>query len=213
MPTKCFGCGEDCACDTAFVYRNLDGRSVFTGIVRKPTPGGEAGLFKLHDPFGDANDNCVKLDPQSFMIDMSVYDNCSFASAPFRTDDLVKMRLCECTDPETCRRKWLPSEYDEDFPFGIDDEGRWRVNVRLGDRVMLVTNVPHPKYGGPIQERFWAEVLAVHTLGLNELEPLLTVVPIVDKWRFIKAKRWSPKVSLVCAVSCVAAVEHGENWA
>ena len=82
------------------------------------------------------------------------------------------MRLCDCPDPETCRRGFLPhgEGFDDAFPFSTDDNGGWHVRVRPGDTVKLVTDVPHPTArdgGRPImvRERFWATVLAVHTLG------------------------------------------------
>ena len=50
---KCHRCENDCQCeDGAFIYRDFNGRSVFTGVVRKTKPDGSQGLFKLHDPFG-----------------------------------------------------------------------------------------------------------------------------------------------------------------
>lgn len=215
---RCLKCGKGCE-GGAFIYRDVDGRSVFTGIVRKTKPDGSFAYLKLHDAYGDADGPAVELDPNAFMVDMTQYDHCSWPPAPNRTDSLVRMDRCDCPDPEACRRGFLPygEGFDEAFPFSTDENGRWHVRVRPGDSVKLVTNVPHPtvRENGrpvPIRERFWAKVLAVHTLGLNELEPRITAMPNIDKWFHIKKRRWNPKEPLVCGVSCVAAVAHGPNW-
>lgn len=212
---KCHRCQNDCQCeDGAFIYRDFNGRSVFTGIVRKTKPDGSQGLFKLHDPFGTLHSPSTELEPKPFMIDMTVYDNCTWPSAPNRTKDLVRMEFCNCEDPNTCRNHFLPknNDYDEAFPFSQDDQGRWHVNVRPGDEVKLSTNVMVPNSNFPVQERFWAIVLAVHTLGLNDTEPRITVQPCIRKWFHIKKKQWNPKDPLVCDVSCVSAVAHGCAW-
>jgi len=216
----CRACDKDCSCEGgAFIYRDFNGRSVFTGIVKKTKPDGSSGFFKLHDAYGEANDPSVELGPNEFMVDLTAYDNCSWPAAPNRSDDLVRMQLYDGPDPEAFRRGFLPhgEGFDEAFPFSTDDDDRWHVRIRPGDSVKLVTDVPHPtaRDGGrpiPVRERFWATVLAVHTLGLNEIEPRLTVAPKVDKWFHIKKRRWNPEEPFVCDVSRVAAVAHGEHW-
>ena len=193
------------------VYQHWNGQRLFAGMVKRGSACSKH--FKLIDP-GNTYGASYELTEREVVADLSAYEDYEFESPCIDRDSrLMSMMPCGCATCHSgtnCRADRVNPSCDVAFPVRENADGTWHVPLRVGDSVVVITDVRQD--GTRYQERFWCTVWAIHTMGIGTLEPRLTLMPQVAEFCRIAPTTWSPKVAFGCGVSRVVCMSRGPRW-
>ena len=200
---SCPDCGHRAvAGEPMAMYRVMNGRSVFMGIVQRGVPN---ALVKLDDPRGELDGPGHVMCETEFLAECALYDDSSLP----RTLEVEP--VCMINKIPAAERILPPAEArDAFFPFDHRADGTLVARVRSDDRVYVLheylvetTDDRGETAAAPRRESFWCHVISVTTATDS---PLITAVPTCDlDWI-------DPGEPIVFKACCVLAMRKGEHW-
>ena len=135
-------CGVGCTSKFALYRKNVDGQSVFTGMVCPPGGDISTETVRLDDTWGNLDGPGHVVTPCEFLTHMSFYHDSTLSHKPVVPNGLLI--------PTKAAQYW-----DGDNTIPMDES-----DVRAGDQVRVACQDTLP-CGQPARERFWINVHAV----------------------------------------------------
>lgn len=212
-PAQCSDCSQCARCGAGGpmgVWRKMNGRDVFTGIVKLPPsqmPAGGTGFKKLDDPEDGLDGAGHDMEVSELFSQFSLYDDSTIERAQ-KPLDVFRFPNKE--------RDWTPGDvgFFDTYVAQMERDGNPPIDfsphdvklVRAGDFIVLKARGEGANAESrrvPAVELFWALVVSVTPCGQVTASPANELVTV-------HAPEGEP---FLVPLDAVMAVVHGPNWA